>query len=397
MASSLASVPLVEQQPGPLWEPSWLSRYYELYPEDESFKKFIVASADAAGIGVEAIWSLALSATAYRITGDDNYLRRHAGALTRAARQVFYDPDPDKRWDRYGFGPGPDRDHHFMLQWPRFAAALRDAKIESLPSAEESGHYFCSPTRFDNQADIEARGARILIWRDKPEAFTMSLEGSTLTSGDIHATSLEVMPPHGSSLLMSPRLFNSPRVKRVLRPSSWEAVVEQYKVPESEPGLHTLLIGSNQVGLYQGVSENPECQLLQNSQRTGEPRSYVAKLTRGFLVPLVRSRIVLTFTTVGPSDGMHLRMQSAQGQTLVNQFLRAGASVAVTLNDRASGQGPWAIDAFADHTGYFRMDVKADADDVLLYGRKLEDIELIRSKLNRPAQAANAARPAAGR
>jgi hypothetical protein len=397
MAASLASVPIVEQKPGPIWEPTWLSRYHELFPEDEAFNKYLVASADAVGVGIEAIWSLALCATAYRITGNEDYLRRHAGTLSRAARQVFYDPDPDKRWDRYGFGPGPDRDHHFLLQWPRFAAALRDAKIDSLPALEESGHYFCSTTRADNAADVMARGARILLWRDKPDAFKLSLEGGPLTTGDLHASSMEVLPPQGSSLLTSPRLFASGRAKHVVRPSSWEALSEKYTVPASEPGLHTLLIGSNQIGLFQGVSDSPECQLLLTSKRSGEPRGYSTKVTRGYLVPLTRSRIVLTFKAEGPSDGGHLRLQNAQGQSVLDQYLRAGSATSVTLNDRASGAGPWFLDAFADHTGFFLMEIDTDAEEALLYGRKMEDIELIRSKLSRPAQAANSAKPAAGR
>jgi len=68
MIEGLTSIPILKQQPGPIWEPTWLSRYHEMFPEDKRFVKYLIESADAVGVGVESIWSLALSATAYRIT-----------------------------------------------------------------------------------------------------------------------------------------------------------------------------------------------------------------------------------------------------------------------------------------------------------------------------------------
>jgi hypothetical protein len=392
MAESMRSVPITEQHPGPIWEPTWLSRYYEHAPDDEAFKKYVVASADAIAVGSEGIWSLALSATAYQITKDDEYLKRHAGQLARATRQLFHDPDPDKRWDKYGFGPGPDRDHHFLMQWPRFAYALREAKIDSLPVPDEPGQYFCGPSRYDNITDVASRGTRILTWRTSDEPFQVAVQAMTLSSGDVQPTSLEVLPPRGSALLSVTRLPMSaatPVVRTVTRPSSWEVATETYKVPQSEPGLHTIRIGSNQVGVFQGLTTDPECQVLINSKpRNGDPVSLCAKFTRGYLVPLVNSRIELTFTAEGVSDGSHIVLKSAKGQTVLDQYLRAGSSASVTLNDRAAPPGPWLLDAYSDHTGWFRLTIQCDADEPLLYGRKLEDIELIRQKLGRSAPAA---------
>ncbi len=67
---------------------------------------------------------------------------RHIGPR---AREVFYDSARDKRWDRYGFAPGPDRDGHFMLQWPWFHAALKEAKIETLPAPMSRGNTSAAP------------------------------------------------------------------------------------------------------------------------------------------------------------------------------------------------------------------------------------------------------------
>ena len=161
-----------------------------------AFNKYLIESADAVGVGVESIWSLALCATAYRITKDEKYLRQHAGTLGADRRQVFYDPAADKRWDQYGFGPGPARDGHFMLQWHRFAAALDDAKIESLAPPDEPGQYFCGVTRWDNADDIKARGGRILILSDG-SSNKLTLDATTLSGGSITATSLELLSPQG--------------------------------------------------------------------------------------------------------------------------------------------------------------------------------------------------------
>ena len=67
-----------------------------MFPDDGRFNKYLIESADAVGVGVESVWSLALSATAYRLTKNEKYLRQHAATLARVERQVFYDPAADR-------------------------------------------------------------------------------------------------------------------------------------------------------------------------------------------------------------------------------------------------------------------------------------------------------------
>ncbi|HEX3726670.1 MAG TPA: hypothetical protein VHV08_10525 [Pirellulales bacterium] len=387
MARSLSEVPLEQQRPGPLWEPTWLSRYHELAPDDEAFNKYIVASADAVGVGVEGIWSLALSATAYQITKKDDYLKRHAGTLARAARQVFYDPDPDKRWDRYGFGPGPDRDHHFMLQWPRFCAALKEAHLDSLPPPDEPGQYFMGNCRWDNPEDIAARGTEILVWHEGEDSFPLTVEATPLGGGDIGATSLTVMPERGSALLAIARLPMSavkPIVHRVTRPSSWEVAAENYTIPAGHPGLCHVQLGGG-AGVFQKLTNLPECQVLRNTKLTtwNEDDHFFAKLARGYLVPLTKGKIKLTFTAVGTCDGSHISLSGAGGQPILAHYLRAGESVSAVLNTSEVSAAPWLLDAFSDHTGYFKLAIQSNVDVPLLFGARLEDIQLIRHKLGK--------------
>ncbi|MBI3840005.1 MAG: hypothetical protein HY288_18950 [Planctomycetia bacterium] len=387
MARGLTSVPIMDQRPGPLWEPTWLSRYHELFPDDAAFNEYIIQSADAVGVGVESVWSLALCATAYRITKKEEYLRRHAGTLARAVRQVFHDPAPDKRWDNYGFGPGPDRDRHFILQWPRFNAALKDAKIDSLSAPDEPGNYLCGVSRWDNSADIAQRGTKILIWKESTPA-TLDVQATTLSGGDVQATSLQLLSPQGRALVNVPRIPMSaqiPIVVRSVRPSTWEGAIERYSISDSTPGLYTVLIGSNEIGVFQPLTNHPECQVLKTSKlkHWSDPASFSAKLTRGYLVPLTKARIELTFFAAGDRDGCYVSLEGPRRQTILARYIRAGDSATVTLNQPRGVPGPWLLDAFSDHSGFFRLAISAEVDEPLLFGQRLEDVQLIRQKLGK--------------
>src|SRR5262249_44718721 len=159
---------------------------------------------------------------------------------------------PDKRWDMYGAGPGPTYDWHFMLQWHRFKAALRDAKIESLTPPDEPGNYFCGATRFDNRDDILARGTKILIAAGEPTSATLAVQAAALGGGDLQATSLEVLSPGGQKLLNVDRLpmtASTPKAARSERPSTWQVAVENYPLQFTQAGLQTVLVGSNDIGV----------------------------------------------------------------------------------------------------------------------------------------------------
>ncbi len=384
MARGLSSQPVVTQHPGPLFEATWLSRYHELVPEDRAFNKFLLESADAVGMRIAGTWTLALSATAYEMTKNEDYLRRHAGSLARVVRQVFHDPHPDKRWEGYGFGT--TRDDKFHVQWHRFAHALKQAGIDKLPPPDEPGHYLCAASRFNVPYDVDVRGTRILIWSDTA-APELTLEASTVGVGDIQATSLRVLSPQLKTVLDVDRLAiaGGKGAKTPLtRPSSWQGSAETHTLPPGEGGLYTALVGSNRIGLFQPISGGPECQVLLNTQaKNREPILYFATLSRGYLVPLTGGRIRLAFTASGIADGSYIAVHAPGGRAIAQRYLRAGETLQVTLNERGKTEGPWLLDAFSDGSGYFQMTIDAPAAEPLLYGRRLEDVELIRQKLAR--------------
>ncbi len=386
MAKSLSSVPLMEQMPGPIFEPTWLSRYHALFPDDSDFNQYLVKSAEQIGVGFDGVWPMALCATAYQITKNEDFLRRFAGLLARSQRRVFYDSAPDKRWDKYAFGPGPDRDGHFMLQWPWLHAALREAKIDALPAPPEAGQYFSSACRFDNPKDVRARGTRILVVNQE-KSLALNVQATTLSGGDIRPTSLTVLSPRGQAALGVPQLAVSTRdakVERLTRPSSWRVAVEQHVLENAEPGLNSVLVGTNEIGLFQPLTDMPEGQLLKSSPRSArEPIWHQLKLTRGYLLPLTSKKIELAFTAMGDLDGSQVSLANAQGQRFFSQSLRAGESATATLNQSAENRGPWLLDVYSDFSGYVRLTIHSDAFEPLLYGRRLQDLQLIQQKLKK--------------
>ena len=108
---------------------------------------------------------------------------------------MFVDPYPDKRWDRYGFGPGPGRDGHFTMQWHRFAAALEDAKIDKLIRPTNRDNISAAPAALTILPDVAARATTILVLNDKPGPMSLTINGGPLSSENLSPTPLAFCPP----------------------------------------------------------------------------------------------------------------------------------------------------------------------------------------------------------
>jgi hypothetical protein len=384
MAKALISRPILKHRPGPIWDPTWLSRYHELFPDDEAFNKYLLESADAVGLNCEGFWSLALCATAYDMTGDKKYLLRHAGTLDRTRRQLFQ--DPTGRWQNYGHKPGATQDCQFAMQWPRFLAALGKAgfkQLDDLHPPDEPGHYLSTVSRYDNDADIDARGTRILVL--KPESTgdskpMLTIDGSVVSGGDIHATSLRLLDPARKTVWKDPRIYMSTGHKPIVeRPSSRQVVRQHYPLGDAG-GIYTLLVGAHEIGIFQPIAGGlPECQVLQNERirNWSEPVRYHCKLTQGWLVPLARAPATLTFTAIGQRYGSYASISPRDGPKW-ERWLLAGQSADVRLE---SGQGPWKLEVFGDHNSATELHITTSVSEPLLYGSNLPDILLIKDKL----------------
>ena len=171
-------------KPRPLMETNVAFRYHELFPNDAEFNKYLIESADAAGARMESVWSLALCATAYRISKDDKYLRRHDGTLAGCPAGVL------RSGTRQTLGS--------VRFWPR-ARSRRPvhASVASLQRcaprrrnrftarARRARTVFLRSVALGQSDDCWARGAKIVIWNDGQPALELGVDAGTLSGGDI--------------------------------------------------------------------------------------------------------------------------------------------------------------------------------------------------------------------
>ncbi len=78
------SEPLENQNPGPLWHPLWMNRYYE-QTRDPDYPEFILKYARMLQLG--NTWTMSLAALAYDLSGDTTYLTARVfppGAVSQA-------------------------------------------------------------------------------------------------------------------------------------------------------------------------------------------------------------------------------------------------------------------------------------------------------------------------
>jgi hypothetical protein len=278
-----------------------------------------------------------------------------------------------------------------MLQWHRFLAALKDAKINSLPAPAEAGQYLGGVSRTDKLLEARSRGTQILVLKETPSTkgtltTAIELQGASLRGGDIHTTSLTILAPDGKVLKRIERLPMSDRgpFREVVRPSGFGGYAESYPIEDAGAGLYQVLLASSEFAAYQPLTGLPECQVLKNVKLTSwsEPCSYRVKIARGYLVPLTRGRIGLKFTAMGANDGSYVAIDDRRGQSIAAQAIRAGDSVNVVLDEKRGG-GPWLLDTQSNRTGFVEMEITADVDEPLLYGSNLKHIQLIREKLRK--------------
>jgi hypothetical protein len=377
-AIGLLGAPLPQQQPGPIWNATWLSRAYELFPDDQTLREYIVKSVDEIGISDSGIFSLALSATAWDITQDARHLQRHAGTIQRMSNKLFQ--DPTGRWQNYSQSPGPLGDGFFALQWHRFAKALRDSKLGLPAPPTEFGHYLCATTRYDNAEDIAARGTRVLILNPAAavgQPGKLTIDASPILTGDLPTSSLSLLDPAGQPLWTEPKTnFGPPKAVRVHRPTSWH-VWRQDQAGPSVAGLHTLLLGSHAVGIHQGLANGlPECQVLRNAKASNwpEPITYTCRLSQGWLVPTSNGPITLKCAAYGLRDGTYISVKPRQGKP-TERWLVSGESIEIALSP---AEGPWYLNIFGDGASSARVELNSAIEMPLLYGANLEHVQQIK-------------------
>ncbi len=374
LGKSLSSVDVASQRPGPLWHPTWLSRYHEMFPDDADFNKFIVESADKLGAGIEGISSMALCATAYDITGDEEYLLRHAGSMDIVKKRLYSDAGGE--WDNFGLSPGPGgMDQHFMAQWPRFLYTLHNAKIKSMPEVMEPANYFNSYCRFNNNGDIASRATTILVYQPDGDSSTqITADAVTMAGGDIHSTSLHVYDPVGQELITDTRMGFKTRYQR---PSGWGVRREQYDLQTVDSGIYKIKYATYQIGMFKKMTGLAECQVLKRDKIStwSELVIYSIKTSKGYLVPRTSGDISLNFTAKGNRNMCHLMLKDKEGTVLIDAHFKPTETMSVTINEQ---NGPYFLETFGWASSYFNMQITAaDIEEPLFYGAGLTDIETV--------------------
>lgn len=272
-------------QPGPIWDPAFLSKYYEVFPNDTVFKDWLLDGADNIGLNTDTggVWSMSLGATAYDITGDESYIRQFSGVLDRMPRRQY--AGPSGQWQYFGNEFVTSEDGLFSYQWPRFKYALN--RITQVQTTPEIGTYFAgrgSHSDGDASSASQAvlRGTRVYVNAGANPVITSQVLSAG--GGDATATALWWTQQSGSAnaVLVSPRLLSTVSggayADRTSRPSSWSVYTEDYTIPST--GLVQMMYNGEAIGLFRNLSEYPEVQLIDTANL-----GYCMKLGSGYLYP----------------------------------------------------------------------------------------------------------------
>lgn len=270
-------------QPGPIWESAFLSKYYEVFPGDEEFKQWLLDSADNVDVNTqtEGEWGMALAATAYDITGDPAYLTQFSGMLDRMPRRPYN--GPSGAWLYFGNEFVTDEDGMFSYQWPRFKYALN--RISEVQRASEIGTYFVGRgTWSDGDASSASqavlRGTRVYVSGTNP---VITSHVISIAGGDATATAQWYTQQSGSvnAILVTGRMITTQgdsSVERVTRPSSWRVYTENTTIPTT--GLVQIMYNGEAIGLFRNLSIYPEAQIIDDVTP-----GYGMKLGSGYLYP----------------------------------------------------------------------------------------------------------------
>ncbi len=185
--------PLEQQNPGPMWHPLWINRYYHL-TRDPDYVPFILKYGRWTAMG--GTWNLALSALAYEVSGDKTYLTQQLNAVKQFPRRLYRCAgDP---YDNYGMGPGPLGMNWGEMGVGPFMRALKQAGVREFPAdlPERDGQY---PVAMGRKAFSELWGYTKAGGEIKIEMATMGVEG------DAHRGEVVVTSPDGQVLSRQPQ------------------------------------------------------------------------------------------------------------------------------------------------------------------------------------------------
>ncbi|MBI4026667.1 MAG: hypothetical protein HY360_16915 [Verrucomicrobia bacterium] len=341
--------PLEKQNPGPLWHPLWINRYYE-HTRDPEYAPFILKYGHMDKVGNTI--ALALGALAYDLSGDKSFLTQYGATLDDFSRRFYREAgDP---YDWYGIGPGPLGSSWIYMQWPYFLARLQAAGVTKF-KPEKEPHRYCPvfPSRFDYKPTPPS--ITVLALESKDGAFNLNVPPSDANS---HPVQMLAYSPSGKPLYEK-------ALPRTDGPSS--------KIPvpaDGETGLYRVEFRSNWYVVERPLTDLPHEVLLLSKKVEGEWGSRVYYRTTELLRPSDEKHPVeMTFASNSDSTPCTFRVEDADGKVAGEGVLlrsRAKNNATVRL-DPTQAKLPWRLttlgDCYINWTGESELLLMADCDE----------------------------------
>lgn len=314
--------PLEAQNPGPMWHPLWINRYYHL-TRDPEYVPFILKYGKSAFMG--NTWNLALSALAHEVSGDKSYITQQLPSIKSFPRRVFR--SPGHPYDNYGMGPGP-----LGMNWGEMGVGsfLREAEragIKDFPA--------------DQPQPVGAYPATL---GRKPQslAYAYSAKGGDLevktgiggVEGDVNKGEF-ILTSANKTLLNMP--VAQATIKRVATPA------------KLEPNSLTTLTYEGYGTISMSTSGfDAQGSILENEKGYGLSRAYMFIDTLDAVGPTTFS-----FTASQPLGNdralVSIILKDAAGATITDLSLHAGLNdkkTATLTVDPAKHPLPWTFDGF---------------------------------------------------
>ena len=316
--------PLEKQQPGPMWHPLWVTRYYEL-TRDPEYVSFILENARHRSL--ENAWLTALAALAHDLSGDKSYLTEHFESVGYFPNRFFHAPgDP---YDWYGAGPGPIGDGWgAYLCWGHFLYALDKAKITD-----------ATPERLTRFGYLVGGDPALTVYalETNERPFTLTFSASSL-GGDLTHCHVRLDAPSGKEAVR----FTVPPYGG---PSSWTE--KRDVAADGETGLYRFTLLSSPVNVRAPLTDLPY-------EATTIPKNLALATSGlyGFLGPSDETvPVELSIASAGRAaltTPCNLIVTDGEGKVIVRASLfqpRKTPPITLTL-DPKQHKLPWKLDVY---------------------------------------------------
>ena len=334
--------PLQDQNPGPMWHPMWMNRYFGL-TRDPRYVDFVLEHASNAVI--KDTWILGLSALGYEFSGDaDKYLAQHYQQLHELPLRLYQNPGDSYDW--FGQGPGPLGFRWSTFGWPLYLKQLKAAGLTKLPDwAPNGGNYLWAKGRGPHL------GANVNVYAlaedDTDVQFTIVANSF---GGSLHQVTVRGLDPSGR-LVHNDGPIDEMAARR--------GIPYAFK-PDGLTGLYRAELRSHEAAIRLPMFNlDHEASLLLGDV------PYWSNRLNAYLLP--RQNDKLTFTMKGQSDRgpCNVRLLDANGKLikLASMFApRDGDGVTFEV-DPAAHPAPWRVIGLGLVSIQFDLADKRPSDD----------------------------------